>query len=146
MIRCIPRRLCSVIAALLSTIGAAVDEPAKKDQPNTLQPVRLQQVKVHGLWRDQAKRMTEKWIPHCIEQMEEGGRGQELLNFVQAAKVLAGEPAGKFTGHPWCDAYVYNTIESICLALAVEPEGDAELAEAQAKLRCKLAEVDARAR
>lgn len=140
MARCIPRCLCLLIAAMLSMIGTASAESEKKDQSDFLHPVRLQKVKIYGLWRDQAKRMTEKWIPHCIEKMEEGGRGRELLNFVQAAKVLSGEPADKFTGHPWSDAYVYNTIEAICLALAVEPEGDAELAEAQAMLRRKLDE------
>ncbi|MDP6547297.1 MAG: glycoside hydrolase family 127 protein, partial [Phycisphaerae bacterium] len=140
MKQCISIRLCVVVVAMLSMIGAAAAQPAKKDQPNFLHPVRLQQVKVRGFWRDQAKRLTEKWIPHCIRQMEKGGKGQELLNFVRAGKVLAGKPAGKFTGFPWSDAYVYNTIESICLALAVEPEGDAELAGAQAALRGKLDE------
>ena len=40
----------------------------------------------------------------------------------------------------WSDAYVYNTLEAICLALAVEPDGDAELAQAQAALRAKVEE------
>jgi len=140
MIRCIPVRVCLLFATLLWTVGVAAAESEEKRESGCLRPVRLERVKLHGFWRDQANRMTEQWIPHCIEQMEEGGRGRELLNFVNAAKVLADEPAGKFTGHPWSDAYVYNTIESICLALAVDPEGDAELAEAQSRLRRKLDE------
>jgi len=128
----------AVWMGLLFTAGAG---PAGAKVPaEPLRPVYFQRIKVRGFWRDQFKRLTEKWIPHCVEQMEKGGRGQELLNFIHAGKVLRGEPAGKFTGRPWSDAYIYNTIESICLALAINPEGDAELAAAQALLRRKLEE------
>jgi uncharacterized protein len=134
--------LSFVVAGLVLSAGCATGAssvvPEVPSQP--LQPVRFCQIKVSGFWKDQAKRLTEKWIPHCIQQMEKGGRGQELLNLVHTAKVLRGESAGKFTGAPWSDAYVYNTIESICLALAVDPAGDAELTEAQAMLRRKLDE------
>jgi len=124
-----------------SLMCAANAGRAQDDVPaRPLEPVYFRQIKVHGFWKDQIQRLTVKWIPHCIEQMEEGGRGRELLNLVHAAKVLRGEPAGKYTGAPWSDAYVYNTIESICLALAVEPQGDRELAEAQTFLRKKLDE------
>jgi len=128
----------ALLASLVWTAGADAAEGETPARP--LCPVRFQTIKVRGFWKDQIKRLTEKWIPHCIRQMETGGKGQELLNFVHTAKVLKGEPAGKFTGAPWSDAYIYNTIESISLALAVEPEGDRELAEAQAFLRKKLDE------
>jgi hypothetical protein len=129
-----------LVAALLAAFGwtAAAAETAPPGPP--LVPVHLQQVTVRGFWRDQVKRLAEQWIPHCIAQMEEGGRGRELLNLVHAARVLKGEPAGKFTGTPWSDAYVYNTIEAACYALAVDPEGDRALAGAQAFLRKKVDE------
>ena len=59
---------------------------------------------------------------------------------VHTARVLRGEPAGSFTGAPWSDAYVYNTIEAACLALALDPEGDERLVQAQELLRRKLDE------
>ena len=128
------------LAAATAWCGGASRGPSAAGPPPGEQwrPVRLQRVQVHGFWRDQVKRLTEKWLPHCIRQQEAGGRGQELLNLVHAAKVLRGEPAGEFTGCPWSDAYIYNTIESICLALAFDPEGDPDLAKAQAHLRAKL--------
>jgi len=130
------------VAALLATFAWAVSPRfARAEAPGRpLEPVFLRQVKIRGFWKDQVRRLTVKWIPHCIQEMETGGRGQELLNFVHAAKVLRGEPTGKFTGAPWSDAYIYNTIEAICLALAVDPEGDQELAAAQDSLRKKLDE------
>jgi DUF1680 family protein len=103
-----------------------------------LQPVCFQKVKIDGFWKTQFKRLTEKWIPHCIEQMEAGGQGQELLNLVHTSKALKGEPHGEFTGLPWSDAYIYNTIESICLALAIDPAGDEDLSRAQNFLRMKM--------
>jgi len=73
--------------------------------------------------------------------MEKGGRGQELLNLVATGKVLSGETNDwKFAGAIWSDAYIYNVMESICMALAVSPEGDTELARAQAHLRAKMEE------
>jgi len=107
----------------------------------TAEPVRLHTLKVGGFWKQQFKRLTEKWLPHCVRQMETGGRGQELLNLVEAGRLLSGaSPQWKYTGTPWSDAYVYNTLEAICLALAMEPEGDAELARAQSFLRSKIEE------
>lgn len=105
-----------------------------------LQPVHFQQIRIDGFWKTQLKRLTERWIPHCIRQMEAGGEGRELLNLVQTAKALRGEPHGEYTGAPWSDAYIYNTVESICLALALDPWGDEDLARAQDFLRSKLEE------
>lgn len=105
-----------------------------------LQPVELQQIRLGGFWKQQVKRLTEEWLPHCIRQMEAGGAGQELLNLIHAAKVIRAEPHGKYTGAPWSDAYVYNTMEATSVALAVDPEGDVELAKAQAALRAKVEE------
>ncbi len=103
-------------------------------------PVETSAIKVNGFWSTQYNRLTEKWLPHCIKEMEEGGRGRELLNLVNTAKALKGESHGKFTGLPWSDAYVYNTVESICMALAIDPQDDETLKKAQALLRTKLEE------
>ncbi len=130
------------IAALLATF-VCVRKPCFAQTEvleRPLEPVFFPQIKIRGFWKDQIRRLTVKWIPHCIQQMEAGGRGQELLNFVHAANVIKGEPAGPFTGAPWSDAYIYNAIEAICVALAVDPEGDQELAAAQDSLRKKLDE------
>jgi len=130
--------LAALLAWLPSTVRGIPSEDAAPGRP--LEPVFFSEIKIHGFWRDQFKRLTETWIPHCVKQMEPGGEGQELLNLVHAAEILQGKPAGEFTGRPWSDAYVYNTIESICLALAVDPQGDQQLAGAQAALRAKLEE------
>lgn len=115
-----------VAVVLINNTCALASEP--------LQPVRFQHIKLDGFWRDQVKRLTEKWIPHCIKQMEASGQGQELLNLIHAAKALKGETHGRYTGLKFSDAYVYNIVESICLALAVDPEGDETLARAQQQL------------
>lgn len=105
----------------------------------TLEPVRLQTVRLGGFWREQVVLMTAKWIPHCMRQMEAGGEGEELLNLVATGEVLAGKtPSVAFKGCAWSDAYIYNTLEAACLALEVDPAGDAELVRAQAFLRAKM--------
>lgn len=122
-----------------------VGNTQRLEKPNApsdqIEPVRLRTIELGGFWKQQAKRLTEKWLPHCLRQMERGGKGQELLNLIALGRVQRGDAADwKYTGAPWSDAYVYNTVEAICLALGVSPEGDAELAKAQAQLRAKLDE------
>lgn len=105
------------------------------------EPVVMMDVKIGGFWKDAVKRMTEKWIPHCIKQIEPGGKGEELVNLIATGQLLRGEPVtAKFKGCPWSDAYVYNTIEASCLALEIDPAGDKELEQAQAFLRQKIDE------
>jgi len=129
------------VAALVSLGGVSAGSSAGEGgASDALEPVCFQQIKLNGFWKQQAKLQTERWIPHCMRQMEAGGEGQELLNLVATAKVLRGGPRGTYTGAPWSDAYIYNTVEAACLALEVDPEGDAALAKAQAALRVKIEE------
>lgn len=106
-----------------------------------VEPVPMIGVKINGFWKQQVKLQTEQWIPHCIKQIEPGGKGEELVNLMATGQLLRNEPVtAKFKGCPWSDAYVYNTIEAICLALEVDADGDAELAKAQDVLRKKTEE------
>lgn len=95
------------------------------------------------LWNDRAKAMIVNWIPFCIDQCErtdltigEGG----LDNFIEAAKALRGEPHGRHKGYVFSNAWVHQTIESICIALMVDPQGDKEIIAAQEKMKNKLEE------
>jgi DUF1680 family protein len=129
------------LALLISLLGASgVPAAVSTGGADFLDPVRFEQIKINGFWLEQIKLQTEKWLPHCVRQMERGGEGEELLNFIDTAQVLRGGPAGTFRGRPWADAYIYNTMEAICLALAVDPQGDQALTQAQAQLRGKVEE------
>ena len=87
-----------------------------------VEPIVMQGAKVDGFWHDKYRLVICQWIPHCIRQMESGGAGEELLNLVATGEVLAGKtPSVKFKGCPWSDAYVYNTMEAISLALEIAP-------------------------
>lgn len=91
------------------------------------------------LWSGRAKAQIVNWIPHCIEKISdpdlpEGG----INNFIDAANKLAGKPHGKHRGHVFSNAWIYNTIESICVALMVDPQGDKEIIAAQKSMRATL--------
>lgn len=93
------------------------------------------------LWKDRAKALMTAWIPHCIEKisdpdLREGG----INNFVEAAKKLKGEPAGRHRGYVFSNAWVYNIIESMCVALVIDPQGDKEIIEAQQLMKKTLDE------
>jgi DUF1680 family protein len=81
------------------------------------------------------------WIPHCIDQLNRTNltQGQGGLdNFVEAAKALRGEPHGRHKGYVFANAWVHQTVESLCLGLMVDPQGDAQIAQAQEKMKATL--------
>ena len=132
---------CGLLCLPFALGSACAAESPSTATRDTLEPVYLPGIELDGFWKQQARRLTEKWLPHCIREMEAGGRGQELLNLIALGRVQRGEPQNwEYTGLPWSDAYVYNTVEAICLALSVDPGDDAGLARAQAQLRAKLEE------
>jgi DUF1680 family protein len=90
-------------------------------------------------WRPRLKALTLNWLPHCIAKIEDPAtREGGLENFVQAANKLAGKPGARHIGPVFANAWVYNTLESICLALMVDPGNDAEWRAGQERLRQTL--------
>ncbi|MBV9124672.1 MAG: glycoside hydrolase family 127 protein [Planctomycetes bacterium] len=90
-------------------------------------------------WEPRLKNVIVNWIPHCISkiadpQLPEGG----IENFVQAGNKLAGRPYTRHVGPPWANGWVHNLVESMCLALQVDPQGDQEIRAAQAAMRVTL--------
>ncbi len=92
-------------------------------------------------WNSRAKSMIVNWIPWCVNQIErtdltlgEGG----LDNFIEAAKALRGELHGKHKGYVFSNAWVHQTIEAMCIALMIDPQGDREIMAAQDKMKKTL--------
>jgi len=105
-----------------------------------LEPVDPQPYKLDSpLWSDRIKALIVNWIPHCIAKISdpnlpEGG----INNFVEAANKLAGRPSGRHRGYVFSNAWVYNTIEAICLACMVDPQGDQQIQASQQAMRQTL--------
>jgi len=93
------------------------------------------------LWNARAKAIIVNWIPHCVDYINRTNltQGQGGIdNFIEAAKALRGEPHGAHKGYVFANAWVHQTVESICLALMLDPRGDAEILRAQGQLRGTL--------
>ena len=93
------------------------------------------------LWNTRARSLIAHWIPHCIDQinrtdLREGAGG--IDNFVEAGKALRGEPHAPHRGFVFSNAWVHQTVESMCLALMVDAKGDPETLAAQEKMRATL--------
>jgi len=94
-------------------------------------------------WNARAKSLIVNWIPHCIDEInstniakDQGDGG--IDNFVEAAKALRGEPHGPQKGYVFANAWVHQTVESMCIALMVDPQGDKEIIAAQEKMKATL--------
>ncbi len=59
-------------------------------------------------------------------------------NFIEAGKANRGEPHGKHKGYVFSNAWVHQTVESMCIALMVDPQGDVEIIKAQELMRGTL--------
>ena len=95
------------------------------------------------LWNQRAKALIVDWIPHCIAMCERTdippGQGDGGLdNFIEAGKANRGEPHGKHKGYVFSNAWVHQTVESMCIALMVDPQGDAEVEQAHKLMRATL--------
>jgi DUF1680 family protein len=95
------------------------------------------------LWNSRVKSLIVHWIPHCIDQINRTdiprGRGDGGIdNFIEAAKALRGEPHAAHKGYVFSNAWVHQTVESMCIALMVDPKGDNEMIAAQEKFRATL--------
>jgi uncharacterized protein len=93
------------------------------------------------LWNDRAKALIVGWIPHCIDIIEDRSRNTGGIdNFEETAKALRGEAHGRHKGYVFSNAWVHQTVESMCIALMVDAKGDKEILVAQERFRKTLAE------
>ena len=93
------------------------------------------------LWNSRAKALIVNWIPHCIDMINrtdlaEGQGGMD--NFIEAGKALRGEAHLPHKGYVFSNAWVHQTVESICLALMVDPMGDPAILQAQEMMKATL--------
>src|SRR6185437_13645394 len=128
-------------AAASSMVKVNVVEPPPKQR---LDVVYTKKYSIDSpLWKARAKALIVNWIPHCIDQINSTNltRGQGGIdNFIEAGKALRGEPHGKHKGYVFSNAWVHQTVESMCIALMVDPQGDPDIIKAQAKMRATLEE------
>ena len=105
-----------------------------------LDPVDTKAFKIDSpLWNSRAKALIVNWIPHCIDKISDPDLPQGgINNFIDAANKLAGKPHKGHRGYVFSNAWVYNTIESICVALMVDPRGDREIVKAQKAMKATL--------
>ncbi len=92
-------------------------------------------------WNARIKNEIINWVPWLESRLSntslaEGG----IQNFVNAGNKLAGKSYSAHVGYPFADQYVLNTIESICAALMIDPQGDSTMISAQNAMNAKLAD------
>ena len=122
-----------------TTLNVSVEPPPPTKQ---LDAVYTKTFKIDSpLWSARAKALMVNWIPHCIDQINrtdlEIGPGG-IDNFIEAGKALRGEPHGAHKGYVFSNAWVHQTVESMSIALMIDPQGDADIIKAHEKMRATL--------
>ena len=126
-------------ASSSSTLKVIVAEPPPKEG---LDVVYTKKYSIDSpLWNARAKALIVNWIPHCVDYIERTNLNQGqggIDNFIEAGKALRGEPHEQHKGYVFANAWVHQTVESMCIALMVDPKGDQEIIDAQEKMRATL--------
>jgi uncharacterized protein len=124
-------------ASVSSTLTCTAVLPPPKVQ---LDAVNTLNFKVDSpLWTSRVKSLICGWIPHCIDQINNNSLSQGGIdNLVEAGKKLRGEQAARHKGYPFSNAWVHQTVESISIALMVDPQGDQDMIKAQDAMRKTL--------
>jgi len=122
-----------------STLNVTVTTPppAKRLDVVYTKPYKIE----NPLWNSRAKALIVGWIPHCIDMintpdLRQGSGG--IDNFIDAAKALRGEPHKFHRGYVFSNAWVHQTVESMCIALMVDPQGDPDIIKAHEKFKATL--------
>ncbi len=122
-----------------STLKVKVASPPKSER---LDVVYTKRYTIDSpLWNERAKAIIVNWIPHCIDQINRTNltQGQGGIdNFIEAAKALRKEPHARHKGYVFANAWVHQTVESMCIALMVDPRGDPDIMKAQEKMKATL--------
>jgi hypothetical protein len=119
------------------TLTVTVDSPFPATH---LDAVYTKTYKINSpLWNHRIKNLIANWIPHCYDKISdfnlpEGG----IVNFIEAGNKLAGRPHKEQKGAVFANAWVHNTVEAMCVALMVDPQGDQDILKAQDAMRAKL--------
>ncbi len=123
-----------------SSLRVTVESTTPPKAPLTSVPTKNYKIN-SPLWSHRIKALIVNWIPHCLDQINrsdlEIGQGG-IDNFIEAGKKLRGEPHGYHKGYVFSNAWVHQTVESMCLALMIDPQGDEEIIQAQNKMRQTL--------
>jgi uncharacterized protein len=123
------------------SIGVHVEPPPPADR---LDVVYTRSYAIDSpLWNQRAKTLIVDWIPHCIAMCERTDIGPMMGdggidNFLEAAKANRGEPHGRHKGYVFSNAWVHQTVESMCIALMVDAAGDSEIIRAQQLMQATL--------
>jgi DUF1680 family protein len=122
-----------------STLAVHAEHAPPKERLNVVYTTRYSID--NPMWNQRAKTLIVDWIPHCVEQCERTDltQGQGGLdNFIEAGKALRGEPHGRHKGYVFSNAWVHQTVESMCIALMVDAQGDPDILAAQQAMKVTL--------
>ena len=134
----------TAVTGKLSSVSTLKVKVVSPPPTNRLEVVYTKPYKINSpFWNPRAKALIVNWIPHCIDQINRTdiprGQGQGGIdNFVEAAKALRGDPHGAHKGDVWANAWVHQTVESMCIALMVDAQGDKGILAAQDKMKTTL--------
>jgi DUF1680 family protein len=120
-------------------VKVTLPPPARRLDVVYTKPYRIN----NPLWNAKAKALIVNWIPHCIDEINSTNIARNhgdggIDNFIEAAKALRGEPHAPQKGYVFANAWVHQTVESMCLALMVDPQDDPDIIAARQEMKATL--------
>lgn len=121
-------------------LAACLSAHAQTPEPANWERIETRRYTLHeGFWKPRLRHLVTRHVPFIMDMVEHNRsqcpKKNAFARFQAAAERKAGRQAENPCRHNWSDAVVLNTFESMCWALAVDPQDDPEMASAQNKIR-----------
>ncbi len=125
--------------AVYATEGVQMQDGKATQEEAYAKSVNFTKVKIDdAFWGSRQKQFICKVIPTAISNVEKDTGG--IPNIKNAALLKRGETHGNFSGAFYVDSDVHKVLESMCYALMIDPQGDAETIAGQEAIKQKLEE------
>lgn len=139
-----PRKLFKAVAGitlagafLLGTLGGAAARDLTGGKTTMAKSLDFTQVRITDtFWRARQEQFLCVTVPAGIANVEKAGGG--ISNLINAAKHNRGEACDAFEGALYVDSDVHKLVESMCYALQLTTDGNAQMQQAQEQIRAKL--------
>ena len=124
-------------ALLLGTLGGAAARDLTGGKTTMAKSLDFTQVRITDtFWRARQEQFLCVTVPAGIANVEKAGGG--ISNLFNAAKHNRGEACDAFEGALYVDSDVHKLVESMCYALQLNTDGNAQMQQAQEQIRAKL--------
>lgn len=130
-------RRCLLRWSALCALGTCLSAPAETPGHAHWERIETRRYALHeGFWKPRVRHLVVSYVPFIMDVIENDKSPWKIFaRYKAVAERRLGRNVPNPCVHNWAETTLLNTFESMCWALTVDPQGDAEMIAAQEKIR-----------